>query len=91
MTFYVTTSTLDKKGRDDLWLWSEMREIETEYVRGGWSDGVVDLILPHIVFKESEDAIAYSLRFGGQVYDKIPIKDWKSNYDGVEVDDDSVF
>lgn len=49
--------SLNERGYDD----------RVEYFEGGWSDRCVDNIAPHLKFNNSEDAVAYTLAYGGTV------------------------
>jgi hypothetical protein len=43
-----------------------------EYSNGGWSESLLYTSAPHLKFGLEEDAIAYSLAFGGTVTSTVP-------------------
>lgn len=53
------------------WL-NESGVIEVDYCEGGWSDGMIHNIAPHLKFDQEADAVAYVLAHGGSYSTKIP-------------------
>jgi hypothetical protein len=43
-----------------------------EYSDGGWVDHIPSTVLPHLKFDYEDDAIAYSLAFGGKIITYLP-------------------
>lgn len=47
-------------------------EDRVEYHQGGWDDGCIHAVHPHLKFEEHDDALAYVLAYGGEISRKIP-------------------
>ncbi len=60
--FHQLISTLGPRGFGD----------RVEYSAGGWVDTQPSTVLPHLKFECEDDAIAYSLAFGGKVEKHLP-------------------
>lgn len=46
--------------------------IGADYNEGGWADGMVKNVSPHLRFEREDDAIAYVLAHGGNYMTHIP-------------------
>jgi len=76
MSYYVQIPRINgRKGHADLGTWLNTTGIgEVEYHEGGWSDGHINSIAPHLKFEREEDALAYVLTKGGNFSREIPEK-----------------
>jgi hypothetical protein len=75
MTLYVPIQRLN--GRDDYYRLScifHKLGIDADYCQGGWDDHVVGTVVPHLRFKDDEDATVFALHTGCKVYKIPPIK-----------------
>jgi len=84
MTVYVKIKRLN--GRNDfarLAFELQIRGFEdrVEYHQGGWDDGCVHSVSPHLKFEEHDDALAYILAYGGEISNKIPELEPGLNFD----------
>lgn len=75
MTYYVRIPRIN--GRMDHYLmgaWLEQSGIlEVDYCEGGWSDGHMYNLAPHLKFEREEDATAYVLAKGGSYSRELPV------------------
>ncbi len=75
MSYYVTINRLN--GRNDFFELAERlydnRYVNVEYYAGGWSDHTMVNEAPCLVFEEELEAVAYVLKFGGKLYNSIPL------------------
>lgn len=72
---YVTITKLNQKRFVELNEWVlEHGNPSVDYHSGGWSDGHIYLVAPHLKFEREEDALAYMLTKGGTLSKSIPLK-----------------
>lgn len=76
MTYYIPISPIKRK--IDFVNLAEKISINgfgdrVEYHRGGWEDHSISTVSPHLKFEYEDDAIAFSLAYGGVVQRDVPI------------------
>lgn len=75
MTVYVRYQINGRLQRHMLGYWLEQSGIkEVDYFDGGWMDGVVESVHPHLKFENEEDATAFILVHGGICSKELPKK-----------------
>lgn len=72
--FYVQIKRLNgRSDHADLGEWlNSSGVIVAEYYEGGWADGCVKNVAPHLRFEKEEDAVAYVLAHGGSYMTRMP-------------------
>lgn len=75
MSWYIAIKRIN--GRHDLAFMAERTNQNgfgdrIEYSDGGWVDHEPGTVLPHLKFDYEDDAIAYSLAFGGEIVTHLP-------------------
>jgi hypothetical protein len=75
MSYYVKIERLTRYDRVFLGLWLQESGVkEVDYHEGGWADQCIYNVHPHLKFEQQGDAIAYILKHGGEITQKIPEK-----------------